>query len=169
MTMNHTTTEQELDVIRATPKSRRRAALLVGFTLGLALPFLFFVLPLLNRSVNPLPSPSEITVIKGLLVSIAALGVVTSAVVLQFGRKILRSGQCPPNDTWVWRDTKIQRGEQARRLAWAYIISALISGILCIGLVVYSLVVLGRVSAQTPIKLPQGVKLIEQKSLPGDK
>ena len=168
MTMNDTTiAETSPDIVRPTRRGRMLSAALVALTIALLLPFLFFVLPFLNTGFNPLPSPNQIMLIKAILVSVAALGVASGVALIQSGRKILRSGQCPPPDAWVWRDTKIVRGARAILLGRAYIISATLCCVLCVGLVAYMLVVLDRVKPR--FNLPPGVKIIDPAAYPNKK
>ncbi len=165
MTMNDTTpSDAQADIVRATKRGRWLSAALMAVAIALLLPFMFIVLPVLNSGFNPMPSPPQVLIIKGILVCLAALGVATGAITVYSGRRMLRSGQCPPPDAWVWRDTKVKRGLAATRLAWAYIVSAVACGILCVGLVAYILMVLDRVRAPSSLKLPPGVKIIQQKS-----
>ena len=168
MIMNDTNPTEALPgVVRAAKQGRWFSAALTAVAIALLLPFIFVVMPALNSGFNPMPSARQILVIKSILVSLAGLSIVAGAIMIQSGRKILRTGQCPPPDAWVWYDTKVKQGTAAIRLAWTYIISAVICGILCAGLSAYILVVLDRLSP--PFKLPPGVKIIEHKTSSGMK
>ena len=153
------------EIMRATQRGRRLALAQAVVGVVLLLPFLLVVLPLLNSGFNPMPAASQITLIKAILVGLAAMGVAAAAVLIRSGRKILRSGQCPAPDTWVWRDTKVIRGTPAIRLAWIYIVVAALCGILCVGLTAYILVVLNRLPPQ--FNLPKDIKIIEHRSFLG--
>ena len=161
MIMNDTNSTEGLPgVVRATKQGRWFAAALTAAAIALILPFIYFVIPALNAGFNPMPSARQLLIIKGILVALAGFGVLAGAIMIQTGRKILRSGQCPPPDAWLWYDTKIKRGAAAIQLAWAYIITAVICCLLCIGMVGYILVVLDRLPPS--LTLPPGVKIIEQ-------
>lgn len=166
MIMNDTNSTDALPtVVRATKQGRWFSAALSAVAIGMLLPFMFVVMPALNSGFNPMPSARQILMIKSILAGLAGLSIVASAIMIQSGRKILRTGQCPPPDAWVWYDTKVKRGTAAIRLAWTYIISAVICGLLCAGLSAYILVVLDRLTP--PYKLPPGVKIIEHKTASG--
>jgi hypothetical protein len=160
MTMNDTTIpETKPDIVHPTRRGRMLSAALVVLTIALLLPFMFFVLPFLNTGFNPLPLPNQIMLIKAILVSVAALGVASGVTLIQSGRKILRTNQCPPPDAWVWRDTKVVRGSRAILLGRIYIVSAALCCVLCVGLTGYVLVVLDQI--KPGFNLPAGAKLIE--------
>lgn len=155
-------TEAGPEIMRATQRGRWLALAQAVVGVVLLLPFLLVVLPLLNSGFNPMPAAGQITLVKAILVGLAAMGVAAAAVLIRSGRKILHSGQCPAPDTWVWRDTKVIRGVPAIRLAWTYIVVAALCGILCVGLTGYILVVLNRLTPQ--FNPPQDVKIIEHRS-----
>lgn len=166
MIMNDTNPTEALPaVVRATKQGRWFSAALAAAAIALLLPFMFVVMPALNNGFHPIPSARQILTIKSILVGLAGLSIVGSVIMIQSGRKILRTGQCPPPDAWVWYDTKVKQGATAIRLAWTYIVSAVICGVLCAGLSAYILVVLDRLT--TSYKLPPGVKIIEHKTASG--
>lgn len=165
--INATSTEAGTEIARATRRGRWLSAVLAMFAIALIPPFLLVVLPFLNSGFNPPPTPSEANLIKAILVSLAAMGVVSGILMIQTGRNILRSGQCPPPRAWVWRDTKIIRGPHAVRLAWTYILLATLCCVLCVGMTGYILVLLNHMTPQ--FNLPNDVKVIEYRSIPGKK
>ncbi len=148
------------DVMSATVRGRYLSLLLLALAIGLIVFSYRVALPTLNAALQTTPAPQAIAGIKGILLGFTVLVMVCAATLIWSGCRMLRTGQSPPLGAWVWRDTKIVRGRMVKRLAWTYIVSALVSCILCIGLVAYMWTTFDRLATAAP--LPAGVSVVPQ-------
>lgn len=113
-------------ILRATPRTRLLLSVLLGLALTLLLLCLFVAIPFLEKALNTIPS-SNLNAIKDILIGFACIAMLAGVGTIFSGRKILRSGQYPPADAWVWRDTIIRHGSSAIKFGWLHIaIGALI-------------------------------------------
>jgi hypothetical protein len=157
--------EQLPEVMPATPRGRWLAALVVLFCVGLIILFRWFALPYFDAIVNATtapPSPDAIYIVKCIFFGLAALNALATAVLIAYARKILLSRQYPPPGAWLWRDTRIVRGNKAVRNAWLYIAAGTAACVACLGLALYIAIMLDRLAPQ--FKLPAGVTIVQQRS-----
>jgi hypothetical protein len=118
----------------------RRARLLLSASLLLVLVFFllcqFVAIPFLKTALNRVP-PSNLATIKSMLIGFALICTVAGIGTILYGRKILRNGQYPPDNAWVWRDTLIQHDQPAVRFAWFHIVIGVLICIIGIGSAIY--------------------------------
>lgn len=150
-------------VVRATPRGRWLSAILVLLAIALVAAFQIFAFPFLNNVLNGAPTPQAIIGIKSIFVGLAVIAVISGFVMIHSGRKILRCKQSPPADAWVWRDTKIKQGQAAIRLGWLCVISGVVAGVLCVGLLAYLWIVFDRIATQPPLR--PGVIILPPKTI----
>lgn len=121
-------------------RTTRRARLLLGASLLLVLVFFllcqFVAIPFIKTALNRVP-PSNLAMIKGILIGFALICTLVGLGTILYGRKILRNGQYPPDNAWVWRDTLIQRGQPAVRFAGFHIAIGVILCVIGIGSAIY--------------------------------
>ena len=153
------------DIMRATRTGRSLTAGLVVLSVCVLASFQWIGLPLLIELVRAqLDAPVSHTSLgrMGLVFgALGLLGLITAAILLHNGVAMLRSLQAPPNALWLWRDTPIVRGVKARRRGWFSIVAAVLTILICIGLVGYIMLTLQR---YIPYAVRPGVTVIEQKS-----
>ena len=152
-------------IMRATRRGQTMSALLVVMALAALVAFQFVALPMLlaavgSRSGMP-PSGATVRLLQAIFGGIGLLGLGTAAILIHQGRQILRLNQSPASDLWLWRDTPVVRGAKARRRAWLSIALALMTALICIGLVSFIVLTLQRLA---PYALRPGVTVIEQKT-----
>ncbi len=155
------------DILPATRRGRWRVALLTVMAIATLAGFLFLAFPqllaLLEDAAAQPPTMHSLRLLQALFIGLGLLGVMTAAIVLHNGLQILRRGQTPPNDVWLWHDTPIVRGVKARRRGWINIVTALLTGLICCSLVVYIVLTLQRFS---PYTLRDGVTMVEPNAAP---
>jgi formate hydrogenlyase subunit 3/multisubunit Na+/H+ antiporter MnhD subunit len=132
------------EIAKADPRGRALLAGAVIFALGLVAAFQFAMLPLMNSAASKAAPLQAIAMVKAILVAAAGLGAITAFIWIVYARRILRHRQDPPPGAWLWRDTKIVRGEAAVRRAWMSIAAALVMCAVCIGITVYIAIKLDR-------------------------
>jgi hypothetical protein len=132
------------DIAKANPRGRALLACAVLFALGLVAAFWFYAIPLMNSAATKAAPLDAIAMIKALFVAAAGLGAMTAFAWIVYARRILSHRQDPPPGAWLWRDTKIVRGDAAVRRAWLSITAALAMCAVCIGLTIYITIVLDR-------------------------
>jgi hypothetical protein len=149
------------DMIRASSRGRLLSAAAVAMAIALLALFQFFVLPFISKSLNANPSQQTIAHLKYLFIGFAALAILPAIAMIATGRKILRCGQCPLPNAWVWRDTGIKRGSDAIRIGWICIASGVVVCVSCIALAAYIWTMFDRIVPQH--KLRPGVIILQQK------
>ena len=127
----------EPDIVRATRAGKISAAALVVIAIGLLALFQFYLFPLLKTVAGVAATPNGLLIVKTIFVALGSLGVLCGLVMIWYGRKILRSGQCPPPDAWLARDTNVRRGQLSKRFGWAYIACGALACVLCLALAVF--------------------------------
>ena len=156
-----------VDILPATRRGRWRVALLTAMAMATLCGFQFLALPQLLAILNDVngqpPTLHSLRLLQTLFIGLGLLGVATAAIVLHNGLQILRRGQTPPNDFWLWRDTPVIRGAKARWRGWINLITALLTGLICAGLVVYIVLTLQHFS---PYTLRDGVSIVEPIAAP---
>jgi hypothetical protein len=154
--------ETPADILQATRRGRWRVALLVVLALSTLGGFHFFAVPQLIAILDSVsgkpPSIASLRQLQGMFIGLGLLGLVTAAIILQHGAQVLRQAQSPPNNFWLWRDTPVVRGIKARWRGWINIVMALLTGLICAGLVVYIVLTLQRFA---PYTLRDGVSIID--------
>jgi hypothetical protein len=148
------------DVIRATPRGRVLSVVLIALAIALLAFFQLFVLPSIQSVLGASPLPNTIATLKYIFSGFAALAIVPAIAMIATGRKILRSGQYPPPNAWVWRDTRIKRGRDAIRIAWICIIAGALAGLICAAFVAYIWVMFDRIVPQH--RLRPGVVILQE-------
>jgi sterol desaturase/sphingolipid hydroxylase (fatty acid hydroxylase superfamily) len=132
---------------------------LLAVAIGIILFFQFFTFPLLRETLgSSTPQPADMATLKIVFTFATLLGVLSGLVVAALGMKILRHRQMPPPDSWVWRDTAVQRGPKAIRTGKIYIALGGLACIVCIGFLVYLWHAFDRMAQ--PFQLPPGVTLL---------
>lgn len=126
--------EAKAEFVHASRAGKISAALLILVGIGLLALFQFYLFPLLKSMVAEVPPPHALSIIKTAFFTLGGLGALCGLVMIWYGRKILRSGQCPPPDAWLARDTKLRRGPLAKRFGWTYIVCGALACILCLAL-----------------------------------
>jgi hypothetical protein len=168
MTMDPTETESAAPEIA--PATRRGQAALAGaFVLALALllAYQFIGLPYLKSAISLTAAPEAIVLVKRVLLGLVAPVALAGIYLIWYGRKIAEAGRYPLPEAWVWRDTPIRRGGAAVKLARLHYAAGAVIAVLGIGLAAYLWIMLDRLAP--PIKLPPGVTILQQKSLPAAK
>ena len=128
--------EAKAEIVRATRAGKISAALLGLVGIGLLALFQFYLFPLLKSMVAAAPPPHGLSIVKTAFIALGGLGTLCGLVMIWYGRKILRSGQCPPPDAWLARDTRLRRGPLAKRFGWTYIVCGALACALCLALAV---------------------------------
>lgn len=150
------------DILPATRRGRWRVALLTATAMATLAGFQFLALPqllaVLDNATGQPPTIHSLRLLQALFIGLGLVGSMTAAIVLHNGLQILRSGQTPPNDDWLWQDTPVVRGVKARRRAWINKVTALLTGLICAVLVVYIVLTLQRFA---PYTLRDGVSIVE--------
>jgi hypothetical protein len=126
--------EAKAEIVRASRAGKISAALLVLVGIGLLALFQFYLFPVLKSTVAVTPPPHALLIVKAAFFTLSGLGALCGLVMMWYGRKILRSGQCPPPDAWLARDTKVRRGPRAQRFGWTYIVCGALACALCLAL-----------------------------------
>lgn len=125
------------DIVRATIKGRILSLISITLAIGLVATFLLWILPRLNTLLISTPSLNAIATLRYTFIGFAALAILPAIVMIATGRQILCSGQWPPPNAWIWRDTRIRRGYQATCIGWACIASGALTCVLCAAIVGY--------------------------------
>ena len=150
------------DMVRATPRGRMLATVLVALTIALLAFFQLVVLPFINASLSVNPSLQTITTLKYGFACFAAVAILPAIMIIATGRKILVCGQCPLPNAWMWRDTKIKRGTDAVRIAWLCIVSGALACLLCTAFVMYIWIMIDRFVPEHNLR--SGVTVLQQRS-----
>jgi nitrate reductase gamma subunit len=132
------------DIAKADSRGRALLVCAIIFALGLVAAFWFYALPLMDSAATKAAPLNAIAMVKALFVAAAGLGAMTAFVWIVYARRILHHRQDPPPGAWLWRDTKIVRGDAAVRRAWLSIAAALVMCAVCVGFTVYIVLVLDR-------------------------
>lgn len=148
------------DTMRATSRGRVLSAALLVLALAVLAFFQLYVLPSVQSSLRPPFPPNAVTSLKFLFAGFSALAILPAIAMIAVGRKILRSGQCPPPDAWVWRDTRIKRGREAIRMAWICIVSGALAALACAALAAYIWIMFDRVIPQHQLR--PGVTILQE-------
>ena len=114
--------EARTEIVHASRAGKISAALLVLVGIGLLALFQFYLFPLLKSLLAGASSPHALLIVKTAFFTLGGFGALCGLVMIWYGRKILRSGQCPPPDAWLARDTRLRRGQLAKRFGWTYIV-----------------------------------------------
>jgi hypothetical protein len=149
-------------MIRATPRGRLLSAALIALAIVLSAVFQFLVRPSIRDIVGAHSTPEAIIIVKYSLIGFAALAIAPAIILIVIGRKILRNRQYPPPNAWVWRDTPVKRGKPAIRIAWTCIITGVLAGVLCAGLVAYIWLAFERIEPQHPSR--PGIVILQERS-----
>lgn len=150
------------DMLTATRRGRWRVALLVVLAVSTLGSFQFLAMPQLVAALDSAsgkpPSLASLRELQAMFIGLGLLGLIMAAIVMHHGVQILRQAQTPPNNFWLWRDTPVVRGIKARWRGWINIVMAVLTGLICAGLVVYIVLTLQRFA---PYALRDGVRIIE--------
>ena len=130
------------EIAPANPQGRALLAGAIVFGLALVAAFWFYALPLMNATASWAARPATFTAARALFAAIGGITAMTAFMWIVYARRILRYRQDPPPGAWLWRDTRIVRGEDAKRRAWISIGAALAMSTLCIGFAAYIAVLL---------------------------
>ena len=153
------------EMMRATRAGKWRSAILALLAVLALIGFQLIALPLvldLLADVSGTPAGgATVRKVQWLFIGLCGIGLVTAGILIMNARQILRSGQAPANDFWLWRDTPIVRGVAARRLAWISIAAAIATMLVCIALTVFIFQTLEKIA---PHALRPGVTILHQKS-----
>ena len=152
------------DIVRATSRGRWILLLAIALAIGALAYYYFAALPFLKASLSGGLTPHALVTIKSVLIGIAAASVLFGFFIVRYGQKILRNGQFPLSDAWVWRDTAVKRGIHARRFAWLHILVGILVGLLCVGLALYIWITIERFIVPQH-KLPPGVIILHEGSI----
>lgn len=132
------------EIAPANPQGRALLAGAIVFGLALVAAFWFYALPLMNATASWKARPATFTAVRSLFVAVGGITTMTAFAWIVYARRILQYRQDPPPGAWLWRDTKIVRGEEAKRRAWLSIGAALAMSALCIGFAAYIAVLLDK-------------------------
>jgi hypothetical protein len=150
------------DVVRATPRGRLLSALLLASAIALLGFFQLFVLPYTTATFTANPTPESIAALKYIFAGFAALAILPAIAMIVIGRKILACGQSPLPNAWIWRDTRVKRGRDARTIAWICIVSGTLACVLCLLLVAYISATIDRIKPKQSLR--PGVIILEERS-----
>jgi hypothetical protein len=150
------------DVVRSTRRGRVLSTLLLALAIALLGLFQFLVLPFVSASLNANPTPQSIATLKYLFLGFAALAILPAVAMIASGRRILKCGQTPVPDAWVWRDTRVRRGRDAARIAWICIAAGALACLLCVAMVAFIWATFDRIVPENGLR--PGVILLEQRS-----
>ncbi|CAN5195509.1 hypothetical protein BH11PSE11_BH11PSE11_25630 [soil metagenome] len=149
----------------ATPELVRastRARLVLGASIVLMLVFLEFLqllgLPWLISRMESSPIGHTIFVLKLIFITITAIAVIFTGILIWYGRRILRFGQFPLPGAWVLRDTLVKRGSAAATIAWLHVASGALIGVIFI--VLLALLWNGLSQLERRPKLPPGISIL---------
>jgi hypothetical protein len=147
------TTEHAPDIVRASLRGRVLSGALLIIAIALLVAFQRIALPLISVTLQANPPPSEaVRLVKMIFFAMTGICTFSAFILIAYARNILRSKQCPPSNAWLWRDTKVVRGDKAIRYAQSYIAIALIACLTCIGLSAYIATTLDRISQFIPVQ-----------------
>lgn len=104
--------------LRTDARQRRNLALLSIGLLVFAVLFFSVCMPALKGWVFTGYTDTVVHRFALVCYAIATLMLVVAACVAGYARRVLRSGQFPLAGTWVFNDTRLQRGAAARAYAW---------------------------------------------------
>lgn len=152
--------ESAPDIIPASKHGRLFLGLLIAAALGVLALYQFVALPYLMKSLSKTP-PVNLPTIKAILIVCASIGAIMGLGVGWYGRKIIRAGQYPLANAWVWRDTVIQHGRRARQFGWMHIATGALICLLCVGI---TLILWNMMASLAPQhKLRPGVVILQEK------
>lgn len=152
--------ESDPDILRATPRGKALSTALIVLALA-ALTFLqIYLLPSLQTALRPPLAPDAIASLKFMFAGFTALAILPAIAMIIIGKKILESGQCPPPNAWVWRDTRIKRGRNAIRIAWISIVSGTLAALACAVLAAYVWIMFDRIVPQHTLR--PGVTILQE-------
>ncbi len=109
---------QTAEIMRADPKRKRQAWLLIALLAAAGVSLKLIALPALQRWLSVSDNAVLMHRVTVVFYSMAATLLATAACAGWHAARILRSNQSPPPNTWVLRDTKIVRGGGARLRGW---------------------------------------------------
>ena len=104
--------------LRTDARQRRNLALLSIGLIVFAVLFFSICMPALKSWMFTGYTDTVVHRFGLLCYAIATLMLVVAACVAVYARRVLRSGQFPLAGTWVFNDTRLQRGRAARAYAW---------------------------------------------------
>jgi formate hydrogenlyase subunit 3/multisubunit Na+/H+ antiporter MnhD subunit len=137
-------TEDTVEVAAATTRGRVVAAALLLVCVLLVAGFQLFALPFMNSMLgSPLTSDS-IYRIKSGFTGLAALVILPALFMMFTGWRIIRRGQFPLPDAWVWRDTRIKRGAPAKRIGRLCIAAGVLACLVCVAMLAYAWIAFDR-------------------------
>ena len=152
------------NMVRATTTGRLFCICVVVLCIVLIALFFLYVLPILRISMIQTPPAHAVLIIKATLVIFTAIGIVFGGLAIQQGVRILRLGQYPLPNAWVWRDTTIIRGPRSNGIGWFSIILGIMTCIVSIGLTGLILYSFSNLTMDTPeYKLRKDIKILQEK------
>jgi hypothetical protein len=160
------TTEHAPDIARASLRGRLLSGSLLLLAIALFLGFQRIAIPLISVTLQGSPPPPDaVRMIKIIFFGMTGACFFSAFVLIAYALNILRKNQCPPTNEWLWRDTKIVRGDKAKLYAKAYIAAAIVACVTCLGLTIYITSTLDRISQQPSMHGNGGVIVMPTKSL----
>jgi uncharacterized protein YneF (UPF0154 family) len=151
------------EILRATPRARSLLSALVLLVLAFFVACQFVALPYLKAALTTAP-PSNQPVIRTMLIGFASIATLIGLWTILYGRKIIRRGEYPPANAWVWCDTVIKHGRAATQFGLAHIVSGLLMCIIGIGAPLY---LWHRIFQSTLAFQPgNGIIILQQKTKP---
>jgi hypothetical protein len=141
------------EILRTDPDQRRKIQRLIVAMVVIALLFWWFALPALKDWVTVPDESTYVRRMETIFYALAAVLFATSGYALWFARRILVSAQSPPPGTWVWRDTRVLRGDHARARGW-WVVACALSFVLLGGFTAFSMprMLEGQLRAGAPMR-----------------
>ena len=149
------------EFVRATPRGRLFSVALFVLSVALIAVFQFAVIPKINASLGH-PTVGMTHMLKWTFSGFTALALLPAAALMIIGCKVLRIGQHPLPNAWVWRDTPIKHGDDAKRIGKLCMISGAIAWMICLALVAYIWIVFDRLSPA--LQLRPGITLLQSRT-----
>ena len=111
-------------VVKADPRTRRRAMVLVLCAMAAGLALIVWGLPRYKNYVEGLDWQAALNTIRYTLAALFLLVLPGGAYLFHLGGRVMKAGQYPPPGMKVFRDTAITTGSAARRRAVSILVLA---------------------------------------------
>jgi len=120
------------DILRSDPEQRRKLQWLIAVTIAVVLVLSLFGLSALKHASDTPDTRALTRQLEMVFYGLGALLLATAVYAVWYARRIFGSSQYPPPDSWVWRDTRLLRGDRARGRGWWVVVCAAVSLLLAV-------------------------------------
>jgi magnesium-transporting ATPase (P-type) len=120
------------DILRSDPAQRRKLQWLIAATIAVVLVLWLFGMSTLRHASDAPDTRALTRQLEMVFYGLSALLLVTAVYACWYARRIFGSSQYPPPRSWVLRDTRLLRGDQARGRGWWALVCAVASLLLAV-------------------------------------